>query len=88
MRNRRKTFLTLFLTMVCLIFVFGNLSSQESAAEYFEKAFYYEDVQGDLQKAVELYEQILKQFPKNREIAAKSQLHRIERSTKSLSRSY
>ncbi len=75
MRNGRKTFFTLFLTMVCLIFVFGNLNSQESAAEYFEKAFYYEDVQGDLQKAIELYEQILKQFPKNREIAAKAQLH-------------
>jgi len=75
MRNGRKTFFTLFLTMVCLIFVFGNLNSQESAAEYFEKAFYYEDVQGDLQRAIELYEQILKQFPKNREIAAKAQLH-------------
>jgi Tol biopolymer transport system component len=75
MRNRRKIFLTLFLTIVCLIFVFGNLNSQESAAEYFEKAFYYEDVQGDLQKAIELYEQVLKQFPENREIAAKAQLH-------------
>jgi len=75
MRNRRKTFLTLFLAIVCLIFMFGNLASQESAAEYFEKAFYYEDVQGDLQKAIELYGQILKQFPKNREIAAKAQLH-------------
>jgi len=75
MRNRRKTFLTLFLTSVCLIFVFGNKNSQESAAEYFEKAFYYEDVQGDLQKAIELYEQVLKQFPENREIAAKAQLH-------------
>lgn len=48
MRNRRKTLLTLFLTIVCLIFMFGNLTSQESAAEHFEKAFYYEDVQGDL----------------------------------------
>ncbi|MDH4220408.1 MAG: tetratricopeptide repeat protein, partial [Candidatus Aminicenantes bacterium] len=36
---------------------------------------YYEDVQGDLQKAIELYEQVLKQFPENREIAAKAQLH-------------
>ena len=75
MRNRRKTLLTLFLTIVCLIFVFGNLTSQESAAEHFEKAFYYEDVQGDLQKAIELYEQVLTQFPENREIAAKAQLH-------------
>jgi len=75
MRNRRKILLTLFLTIVCLIFMFGNLTSQESAAEHFEKAFYYEDVQGDLQKAIDLYKQILKQFPKNREVAAKAQLH-------------
>ena len=75
MRNRRKTLLTLFLTIVCLIFVFGNLTSQESAAEHFEKAFYYEDVQGDLQKAIDLYKQILEKFPKNREVAAKAQLH-------------
>jgi Tol biopolymer transport system component len=55
--------------------MFGNLPAQESAAEQFEKALYYEDVQGDLQRAIELYEQILKQFPGNREIAAKAQLH-------------
>ncbi len=75
MRNRRKILLPFLLTASCLIFMFGNLPSQESAAEHFEKAFYYEDVQGDLQKAIELYEQILKQFPENREIAAKAQLH-------------
>ncbi|MCK4430474.1 MAG: PD40 domain-containing protein [Candidatus Aminicenantes bacterium] len=75
MRNRRKTLFPFLLTASCLIFVFGNLTSQESAAEHFEKAFYYEDVQGDLQKAIELYEQILKQFPEAREIAAKAQLH-------------
>ena len=75
MRNGRKILSILFLAAVCLLFVFGNLLSQESAAEIFEKAFYYEDVQGDLQKAIELYEQILKQFQENREIAAKAQLH-------------
>jgi Tol biopolymer transport system component len=75
MRHGRKIHFVLFLTSACLLFVFGNLPSQESAAEYLEKAFYYEDVQGDLQKAIELYEKILKQFPESREIAAKAQLH-------------
>ncbi len=75
MKNGRKILSILFLAVACLLFVFGNLLSQESAAEIFEKAFYYEDVQGDLQKAIELYEQILKRFPDNREIAAKAQLH-------------
>lgn len=75
MRSAKKILYAFFLTTLCLIFVFGNSPSQESAAEIFEKAFYYEDVQGDLQKAIELYEQILKQFPENREIASKAQLH-------------
>ena len=75
MRNVKKILFAFFLTILCLFFVFGNSTSQESAAEIFEKAFYYEDVQGDLQKAIELYEQILKQFSGNREIAANAQLH-------------
>jgi Tol biopolymer transport system component len=75
MRFGRKILLPFLLTASCLLFVFGNVPSQESAEEIFEKAVYYEDVQGNLQKAIELYEQILKQFPENREIAAKAQLH-------------
>lgn len=75
MRSAKKILYAFFLTTFCLFFVFGNSPSQESAAENFEKAFYYEDVQGDLQKAIELYEQILKKFPENREIASKAQLH-------------
>ena len=75
MRSTKRIFSALFFAILCLLFVFGNSQSQESAAEIFEKAFYYEDVQGNLQKAIELYEQILKQFPENRVIAAKAQLH-------------
>ena len=74
MRSAKKIFFAFFLAGLCSFFVFGNSTSQESAAEIFEKAFYYEDVQGDLEKAIELYEQVLKQFPENREIAAKAQL--------------
>ncbi|MFC2167645.1 tetratricopeptide repeat protein [Acidobacteriota bacterium] len=74
MRRAKKIFLPFLLFAFCLIFVFGNYRAQESAEEIFEKAFYYEDVQGDLEKAIELYEQILKKFPEKREIAAKAQL--------------
>lgn len=75
MSNTRIILFSFLFLSSCLLFVFGNSTSQESAEEVFEKAFYYEDVQGDLQKAIELYEQILKQFPGSREIAAKAQLH-------------
>ena len=75
MRIGRKILIPFLFAASCLLFVFGNMPSQESAEEAFEKAVYYEDVQGDLQKAIGLYEQILKQFPESREIAAKAQLH-------------
>ena len=74
MRHVNKISFPLFLFAVCLLFVFDNSLAQDTAEEIFEKAFYYEDVQGNLEKAIELYEQILKQFPENREIAAKAQL--------------
>ena len=49
--------------------------SQQTAGELFEKALYVEEGQGDLQKAIGLYQDILKRFPESREIAAKALLH-------------
>jgi len=65
------------LVFVLLVFLlnFNDLSSQQSAAELFEKALYMEEAQGELLKAIDLYEEILKQFPDDRKIAAKAQLH-------------
>jgi Tol biopolymer transport system component len=75
MRKIQKMSLIFSLALFGLFFLFGNLSSQQTAEEFFEKALYIEEAQGDLQKAIELYEQILKQFPEDRQIAAKAQLH-------------
>ena len=75
MRKIKKMSLVLFLSTIGLFFLFDNLSSQQIPEELFEKALYMEEAQGDLQKAIELYEQILKQLPENRGIAAKAQLH-------------
>jgi Tol biopolymer transport system component len=57
--------------------LFSNSASsfQQTAGELFEKALYAEEAQGDLQKAIGLYQGILKQFPGNRGVAAKAQLH-------------
>jgi Tol biopolymer transport system component len=64
------------LVLLAFLFVIGNnCLAQQSAGEIFEKALYLEEAQGNLQKAIELYQQILEQFPKAREIAAKAQLH-------------
>ncbi len=50
-------------------------SSQETAGQLFEKALYLEEGKGELQPAIELYQQILDQYPEDREVAAKSLLH-------------
>jgi len=75
MRKTKKTSFVFILTTIVLLILFVDLSPQQTAEELFEKALYIEEAQGDLQKAIELYEQILKQFPENRENAAKAQLH-------------
>jgi Tol biopolymer transport system component len=48
---------------------------QQTVGELFEKALYVEESQGDLQKAIGLYQDIVKRFPESREAAAKAQLH-------------
>jgi Tol biopolymer transport system component len=48
---------------------------QQTAGELFEKALYVEEGQGDLQKAIGLYQDIVKKFPESREVAAKALLH-------------
>jgi Tol biopolymer transport system component len=75
MRKTQKISRILFLTALGLFFLIGHLSSQQTAEELFEKAMVMEEAQGDLQKAIGLYEQILKQFPENDVIAGKAQLH-------------
>ena len=50
-------------------------STQQTAGELFEKALYVEEAQGDLQNAVVLYQDLLKKFPDDRQVAAKAQLH-------------
>ena len=48
---------------------------QQTAGELYEKALYVEEGQGDLQKAIGLYQDIVKKFPESREVAAKALLH-------------
>lgn len=75
MKNNKRKFFILFLFILGLFLTFNHLSSQQTAGELFEKALYMEEAQGELQKAIDLYKEILEQFPNDREIAAKAQLH-------------
>ncbi|MGB7294036.1 MAG: tetratricopeptide repeat protein [Candidatus Aminicenantales bacterium] len=76
MMKKQSRFLFAFsLCALGLLFLTSGLSSQQTAAELFEKALYVEEGQGDLQKAIGLYQDIVKRFPGERETAAKAQLH-------------
>jgi Tol biopolymer transport system component len=75
MNPKRSEFRFLVLIPVLLLVLLSYVVSQQTAAELFEKALYLEEAQGDLQSAIDLYKEILKQFPHVREIAAKAQLH-------------
>jgi len=47
----------------------------QTGEDLFQKALRLERNEGKLMEAIELYETILKQFPENREVAAKAQFH-------------
>ncbi|MFQ6070871.1 MAG: tetratricopeptide repeat protein [Candidatus Aminicenantales bacterium] len=74
MKIAKKVF-SVFLISTLGLLVLNTLSFQQTAGELFEKALYLEEAKGDLQKAIEIYEKILEQFPDNREVAARAQLH-------------
>src|SRR4030042_3655395 len=48
---------------------------QQSAEQLYKSGLYEEEVGGDLQKAIGIYQDIVKQFANNREVAAKALLH-------------
>jgi len=50
-------------------------AGQQSAEQLFKTGLYEEQVGGDLQKAIGIYQDLLKRFPASREAAAKAQLH-------------
>jgi Tol biopolymer transport system component len=75
MRKRSNSGFALCICALGLLFLTNGLSSQQTAAEMFEKALYVEEGQGDLQKAIGLYQEIIKDFPGDRGVAAKAQLH-------------
>jgi Tol biopolymer transport system component len=50
-------------------------AGQQSAEQLYKSGLYEEEVGGNLQKAIGIYQDLLKRFPDNREIAAIAQLH-------------
>lgn len=72
---RKRILLAFFVSCFSFIFLYTHLSAQQTAGEIFQQALYMEEAEGELRKALELYQKILDQFPKEREIAVKAQFH-------------
>ena len=65
-------FIILLVTSVVLI-SWGDI--QQSAEQLYQSGLYKEQVEGELEKAIAIYEQILKDFPQNQVTAAKALYH-------------
>jgi Tol biopolymer transport system component len=68
-----RIFLNVFL--VLSIFVFLSANIQQTAEQLYQSGIYKEEVEGDLEKAIAIYGQILKNFPENKSTAAKALYH-------------
>lgn len=75
MKIKKARLILILLSVSTLVLAPLHFADQQTAGELFEKALYLEEAQGDLQKAVDLYRDIIKHFPENRQISAKAILH-------------
>jgi Tol biopolymer transport system component len=69
-----------FRSVSCVVFglvlvVASSAYARQSAGVLLQSGLYKEEVNGDLEAAIEIYEGILQEFPKDRPVAAKAQLH-------------
>ena len=58
-----------------MLVVASSVYAQQSAGVLLQSGLYKEDVNGDLEAAIAIYERVLKEFPKDRPVAAKALLH-------------
>lgn len=75
MKKNKRFVLAVVAAVLGLAALMSGAVLQQTAGELFEKALYVEEGQGDLQKAIGLYQDIVKRFPGEREAAAKALLH-------------
>lgn len=77
--NRKKTLITIIplIAIFFAAFIFTAYAFQNSSEHkvLFEKAKFTMETKGDLSAAIELFEEIIEKYPKEREYAAKSQYY-------------
>ncbi len=57
-----------------LLLSLSSLAAQESAGRIYQEAFFLEQGRGDLESAIDLYEKLVREFPANKTLAARSLL--------------
>ncbi|MBE3130350.1 MAG: PD40 domain-containing protein, partial [Acidobacteria bacterium] len=70
-----KTKLIVCVAIAAVLALALSSAGQQSAEQLYKSGLYEEEVGGNLQKAIGIYQDLLKRFPDNREIAAMAQLH-------------
>jgi Tol biopolymer transport system component len=77
--NRKWTSMKLLSILAVVFALMLILASsgyaKQSAGVLLQSGLYKEEVNGDLEAAIEIFERVLQEFPKNRPIAAKALLH-------------
>ena len=71
MRARQKVTVLLAVTLMWPAATY----SQQTAEELFQAGLYQEEVQGDLEQAIQLYRQLVDEYGSNRAVAARALLH-------------
>jgi len=74
--KRVKVFICMFgiIVMVMSLGIFLGADNQQSAKELYEAALFKKDADGDMLGAIKLFNEIVEQYPNNRNIAAKALL--------------
>ena len=63
---------------VVVVFMFIGVSSgyaQQTAEQLYQSGLYKEEIEGQLDAAIKIYQTIISQYPENRSVAAKTHLH-------------
>ncbi|MCJ7629208.1 MAG: tetratricopeptide repeat protein, partial [Longimicrobiales bacterium] len=61
--------------LILLLVFSAPILAQETAEELYQSGLYQEEVQGNLDRAIDLFGRILIRFPDNRAVGARAQLH-------------
>jgi Tol biopolymer transport system component len=64
-----------FFAAIVALALLSSAAIQQNALQLYQAGVYAEEIEGNLQKAIGIYDQVLRQFPDNRDAAANAQLH-------------